>query len=444
MHAAPRDYRVLVVEDDPAHALLMEETLRGIATAVRTVKSRRDAVVQVESQRFDAMLIDVSLPDGNGFDLHEHVRTLPEQPAVVFVTSDDLAEHAVDALRAGAADYIVKRPRYLERLRSTVSELAGRACEPSPALGVREDDPLLGSSLAMERVRARIRQYGPLAATVLIAGETGTGKEVVARQLHAASPRAGRAFVAVNCAAVTASLFESELFGSVRGAFTGSAGDRDGLVRSADGGTLFLDEVGELPRELQAKLLRFLEDGSYRPVGASSERTSNARVIAATNRDLAEAVDRSEFRRDLYFRLNVLRIAVPPLRERPEDVALLVDRFLRLEGASARRCSVPALDELRAWAWPGNVRELRHVVQRTLAHVPSGEIARFDLDRGAAEPCAVEVQDLRTALLRHDGRLEAVARALGVSIRTVQRRMKVGGLSLAAFRVRTGRGRPAD
>jgi DNA-binding NtrC family response regulator len=429
--------RVLVVEDDPTHALLIETALDGLVDDVATARSCADAVRALREHRFDLLLIDVGLPDGSGFELQRKAARLPGSPPVVFVTSDDLAEHAVQALRAGAVDYVVKRPSYLDRLRESVVEHLQRSRRGA-------EHGLVGGSPAMQELRRLIARYGASPAAVLIVGETGTGKELVARALHAASPRAGGPFVAVNCAAIAATLFEAELFGSLRGAYTGSQQDRDGLVHAASGGTLFLDEVGELPRDVQAKLLRFLESRRFRPVGSAAERSADVRLLAATNRNLRQASEQGEFRVDLYYRLNVLRIRVPPLRERPDDIPALVSRFLDEEPAAAgRRIEPEAMRQLREWPWPGNVRELRHAVQRTLVQSEGDVITGFDLAfddvGGNGEDTSLDARLLEEALLRHGGRLAPVAAELGVSVRTVQRRIKDCGLRLADFRRNGGR-----
>jgi len=291
----------------------------------------------------------------------------------------------------------------------------------------------------MQIVRQRIREYAPAEATVLIGGETGTGKELTARALHAASSRAAGPFVAVNCAALPAELVESELFGSTRGAFTGASQTRPGLFDAARGGTLLLDEIGELPRSAQAKLLRVLEAGSYRPLGAVHERQADARVLAATNCDLAGLCACGEFRLDLYYRVAVLRIQLPPLRERRSDIPGLVRRFLERAGRPPEAVAPEAMARLLAHAWPGNVRELRSVVERTSLEAGAGSIEDFHLE-GAIEPAPAAVppgpgsaESVRV-LLEHRGRLAAAAAALGVSPRTLQRRLRAGGLSARMLR----------
>jgi transcriptional regulator with PAS, ATPase and Fis domain len=291
----------------------------------------------------------------------------------------------------------------------------------------------------MQTVRQRVREYGPAQATVLIGGETGTGKELTARALHAASPRAAGPFVAVNCAALPSELVESELFGSTRGAFTGASQTRPGLFDAARGGTLLLDEIGELPLGAQAKLLRVLEAGSYRPLGAIREKRAEARVLAATNRDLARLCASGGFRLDLYYRVAVLRIDLPPLRERRSDIPGLVHRFLEHAGRPPESVAPEAMARLLAHAWPGNVRELRSAIERTLLCAGAGPIDGFELEQAieaapsAAPPRAASDESVRV-LLEHRGRLAAAAAALGVSPRTLQRRLRAGGLSARTLR----------
>jgi DNA-binding NtrC family response regulator len=440
--------RILLVEDDPTHALLMTERLRSMASRIEHVPTCRDARRALDREDFDLVLLDLGLPDGSGFDLQGWLAERRDERAVVFVTSDDLAEHAVRALRSGACHYVVKRPNYLEQVAEAVSEALaarqGRAGAASSPQGSKALGALIGDSPAMHEVRRQIGEYGPSDAPVLITGETGTGKELVARALHEVSPRGGARFVAVNCAAIAPSLFESEVFGSVHGAYTGAGRDREGLVGAARGGTLFLDEIGELAPPAQAKLLRLLEAGSYRAVGASDEREADLRILAATNCGLEQAVARGEFRSDLYYRLHVLRIHLPPLRERRGDIPQLVEHFMARSRVdrSGRRATPEAVARLLVHAWPGNVRELEHTVERTLLAGGTGLVTRFDLGSWGefteweSPRHGMGAARLSELLRSHRGRLGPVARELGVSIRTVQRRLKELGLQLRDFRPR--------
>ena len=300
-------------------------------------------------------------------------------------------------------------------------------------------ESLSGGSARMQEVRRRVGEYGRTLAPVLIGGETGTGKELAARALHAASPRAAGPFVAVNCAALPPELVESELFGTLRGAFTGAFHTRPGLFDAARGGTLLLDEIGELPRSVQAKLLRVLEAGSFRPLGATRETPSEVRILAATNRDLLQLCASGEFRPDLYYRVAVLQIELPPLRERRADIPGLVAHFVARAGARPRTIAQASLARLLAHAWPGNVRELRSVVERALLRPDGEELDVGELEerpaavRGGEPPRAAATESLRV-LLEHHGRLAAAAAALGVSPRTLQRRLRADGLSARTLR----------
>jgi transcriptional regulator with PAS, ATPase and Fis domain len=302
---------------------------------------------------------------------------------------------------------------------------------------------LVGESRAMMSLRARVIRYAETEETVLILGETGTGKELIARLLHDLGPRQKSPFVAVNCAAIPGALAESELFGSTRGAYTGAVQCRSGLLSRANGGTLFLDEFGELAPEVQSKLLRALESGAYRPVGSSREERADTRIIAATNRDLETSVLRGEFRADLYYRINVLQIVAPPLRKHRGDIPQIVGRILGelLSAGSKIRVTESAMAELLHAPWSGNVRELKNVLRRSLVMSSGGVIDRLECDLhssernlAAARSQCTPVGRLIDVLTRNRGHIEAVAHELNVSVRTVQRRIKESGLRLRDFR----------
>jgi transcriptional regulator with PAS, ATPase and Fis domain len=296
----------------------------------------------------------------------------------------------------------------------------------------------------MRDVRVRIARCASRDVPVLVTGETGTGKELVARSVHLQSDRAREPFVAVNCAAIAAPLFESEVFGAQRGAYTGATRDRPGLVAAAGSGTLFLDEVGELALDAQAKLLRLLDAQHYRPVGDPREHRSQARIIAATNRDLCGEVEKGNFRRDLFYRLDVANIHMPALRERISDLPLLVDHFLEraADEFGHRKASRAALEALSLYEWPGNVRELEHVVTRTLMWDDAFEIEAFDVrvkqrpveGRCAAGRAQLQWSEAVRVLRTHRGRLSPSAEQLGVSVRTLQRRMRELGMNARDFR----------
>ena len=438
--------QVLVVEDEPSHALLIASSLEPLADEIVHVETGAEAISTVAWRRFDLVLLDVGLPDMSGLEVHRGIGGFPDPPPVIFVTVDDRVDDAVEALRNGAANYVVKRANYLETVARAAAEVLARGGAPRRRPACAEGaSSLVGTSSGIEHVRRLIAEYGPVEAPVLVLGETGTGKELVARELHAASARAGGPFVAVNCAAIPEALLESEFFGVRRGAFTGAEHDRPGLVAAAEGGTLFLDEIGDVPASLQAKLLRVLESRTYRALGATGERRSDVRIVAATHADLPSLVRDGRFREDLYYRLDVLRIELPPLRDRPSDVALLVQHFARRYAPGAElHFTSGALAELLVARWPGNVRELEHVVHRTLVHWRGGPIERFLLSPHVAQAPAAAVERpgreaLEQLLLRHGGRLAPVAAALGVSVRTVQRRLRRLGLHGPAFRRQAAR-----
>lgn len=428
----------------------MTETLAAIGVRPEHVSTCREAYRALHRKEFACVVIDLGLPDGSGHDIQRAIQRGSNPPPVVFVTADDRAESAIQVLQAGASEYLIKRPEYLEQLRKAVLKIVdfggevGSLPNSEDETRTREpaENPLVGRSRQMREVRTRIQRCGGRDVSVLITGETGTGKELVARAIHDTGARAGEPFIAVNCAAITGSLFESELFGSIRGAFTGAIRDRGGLFAAAGRGTIFLDEIGELPLDAQAKLLRVLEDRSYRAVGDTREVKSDARVIVATNRNLLEEVERGTFRQDLFYRLDVMSIAIPPLRERPADLPPLVEHFLSAEARvfGQRRATAPALDQLRVHSWPGNVRELRHAITRTLLWTDAIEIECFEIRSGGKPPDVPHNRrglgwnEVAEALREHTGRLRPSSEALQVSVRTLQRRMRDLGMNVRDFR----------
>jgi DNA-binding NtrC family response regulator len=367
---APR-IRVLVVDDDAevAHALAHKLTFVGydveVATAARPILARIDT----ERADWDVVLLDVGLPEVSGIDILKHLRDSGSIAAVIMLTGDDSANTAATCLRAGAFHYLTKPCLPIE-LASTVesaarhTSLRRRLARDSQAA---TSSLLIGESPAIRRLQSAIDRLATHDVAVLIQGESGTGKELVARALHAGGPP-GRPFLAVNCSAIPDTLIDTELFGHIKGAFTGAGSDRDGMFVEADGGMLFLDEIGDMPLHVQARLLRVLQEGEVRPVGSSAVRKVDVRVIAATHVNLAEAVAANRFREDLFYRLNVVALRVPPLRERVDDIPLLAAHFLRKHcGAGAPALTPDALDALIADPWPGNVRELENALLHAIA-----------------------------------------------------------------------------
>jgi len=376
--------RVLVVEDDSEMLDLVREHLEGEGYAVRGLGRGSEAIARLRQEAFDAILTDLRLPDTDGMEVLRIARETQGESPVILITAFGSIQTAIEAIRQGAYDYVTK-PFALEE----ISLLLAKALE---ARDLREEvrhlreavadryrfHNLLGASPAMQSVFVLVRQAAPSDANVLITGESGTGKELVAKALHWNSARAGRPFVPVNCAAVPAGLLESELFGHVKGAFTGAVGSRRGLFREAHGGTLFLDEIGDMAPELQAKLLRVIEDRSVRPVGKDEAIPVDIRLVAATNKDLPARIREGLFREDLYYRLAVIPIQLPPLRERKEDIPLLAEHFLRRAAAAAGKqiesFTPEAMAALLRHAWSGNVRELENVIERTVALTSGGHV----------------------------------------------------------------------
>ena len=437
-------YSVLVVDDEPGMCSFITRALATRCAEVQSAGSVELAAEMLEARPFDLLILDISLPGKSGVEWLHELRSHGYSEDVILITAFADVETAIGALRAGAADFILK-PFRLDQILAAVGRcfdrarlqrenyLLRRAITDQP--GVSADQAgLVGESPAMQEIRDLVRRLAPLPSTVLITGESGTGKEVAAAALHQLSGRAGRAFVPVNCGAIAPDVIESELFGHTKGAFTGADSARDGLFVYAQGGTLFLDEVGELPLPLQAKLLRVLEERRVRAVGSEREIPVDVRVIAATNRDLEAAVRDGRFRQDLYYRLDVVRIHIPPLCARSEDVEPLARHFMKRLSA---QLGVPPLALLpgilklmRAYPWPGNVRELRNVIERSLilGRFPPDCIGGKASDEAADDAPAdetlegVERRHILKVLAESGGNKSEAARRLGLSRKTLERK----------------------
>jgi two-component system, NtrC family, response regulator len=381
--------RLLVVEDEPDQRRLLCELLGAERYTVAEAANVAEAKAELVRAPIDLVISDWKLPDGDGGGLLAHVTEQFSDTAFVMVTAYGTIARAVEAIRAGADDYLTKpfeRQALLLSIERTLERrrLARENRRLTEEIGERDRlVDLVGRSAAMQRLFARVERLATTNATILLTGESGTGKELAARALHQLSTRRERPFVAVNCAAIPEGLLESEFFGVERGAFTGADRTRAGKFESADGGTLFLDEVGELPLMLQPKLLRALQEGRVMRVGGGREIAVDVRVVAASNRDLTAEVAAGRFRQDLFYRLNVVPLELPPLRERREDVPLLVEHFAqraaRRHGLAAPRFPPAVLRRLIEYSWPGNVRELANVVERLILLAESGTIAESDL-----------------------------------------------------------------
>ncbi len=381
--------RILVCDDEASLREMLRILLRREGYRVDVVDGVHAARDQLGSaDPYDAVITDLVMPDGTGMDVLDAVRTRSADTQILMVTAYATTEQAVEAMRRGAYDYVQKPFKNRELLATLEKALEKRAIVAENQTLRAEikarwtEGQLIGKSPAMDRLRDLIKRVANTTTSVLITGESGTGKEMVARALHFQSPRTEEAFVALNCGAIPENLIETELFGHTKGAFTGATGVKEGLFRAADGGTLFLDEVGELPAPMQVKLLRVLQDRKVRPVGGSTEVEIDVRVVAATNRDVESEVEAGTFREDLFYRLNVIRIEVPPLRERLEDVPVLAACFLAKHAAlQGRRLefSPEAMRWLAQQSYAGNVRELENIVERGVTLSPGNTVNREDL-----------------------------------------------------------------
>jgi len=381
-------HRIMIVDDNLEMARTLADGLAERGYDAVAIGSGREAQQRLAGGRFDAVVTDLRMPDVDGFQILTTSRELdPERPVIV-MTAYSAVDSAVQSIRQGAYHYLTK-PFKQDELAIFLGRALADVKVRHEAAALRQElrarfstASIIGHSAAMEALRDRILRVADAAAPVLVLGETGAGKGLVARALHADSRRAARAFVSVNCAALPEALLESELFGHVKGAFTGAVADRPGLFAEAHGGTLFLDEIAEMTAGLQAKLLHVLESARVRPVGASKDREVDVRIVAATHRNLAQRVREGTFREDLMYRLDVVSLTVPPLRDRPEDIRALCEHFLadaraRNPRSPLRQISQPAFDRLQRYRWPGNVRELAHVVEKMVLFT-EGEVARAE------------------------------------------------------------------
>jgi len=396
----------------------------------------------------DAILSDVVLPDASGLELMRLIRSAGRDRPVILITAHGTVELAVEAMKGGATDFLTKPVDY-ERLRALFAGMSSSLEAKRRAAETEGLGDLVGAGKAMRDVFDLIREIATTDVAVLITGESGTGKEVAARTIHSMSRRAAAPFVAINCAAIPAELMESEIFGHEKGAFTGAIGQRQGCFEMAHGGTLLLDEIAEMPLALQPKLLRVLEDGKVRRLGGRGEIVVDVRQLAATNQDPEEAIKKGSLREDLYYRLNVLRLHLPPLRERLEDVALLVARFVeranRRHGTSVEGLAPETLAALESYAWPGNVRELRNVLERGVVLAKTGRIGRDHLPLFLRDPAVRPSETIELPLgttvadaerelilktLEQTGNNKAeAARWLGVDVKTIRNKLKSYGLS---------------
>ncbi len=437
---------VLIVDDEADILELLELTLLRMGLGVERAEDLASATKLLQTRHFDLCLTDMRLPDGDGLELVRYIDTHCDDLPVAVITAHGSAENAVAALKAGAFDYIAK-PVSLEQLRTLVKSALSLA---QPADDKPGDDQLLGGSEAMSQVRQLIDKLSRSEAPVYISGESGSGKELAARLIHEKSARRSGPFVPVNCGAIPENLMESEFFGYKKGAFTGAEQDREGFFQAANGGTLFLDEVADLPLLMQVKLLRALQEKKVRKVGSTQEENADVRIISATHQNLADGVENGKFRQDLYYRLNVIELKMPSLRDMREDIPLItravLARFAKQHGATASELEEDALQALAQYDFPGNVRELENILERSLALSTGAKITSEDLqltpqqsvERAGVPDGKWPLQDYldrleKEAILEALGKTRfnrtAAAKMLGITFRSLRYRMERLGIT---------------
>ena len=448
--------QVLIVDDEPDIRELLELTLGRMNLETRSAENLKEAHELLTQFKFDLCLTDMRLPDGNGIDLVRHIQNKHPTLPVAVITAHGNMETAVTALKAGAFDFVSK-PLDINDLRNIVRAALRVGQAPAAQASQVGNQKLLGVSAAIDRVRALIEKLARGQAPVYIHGESGTGKELVARLIHELGPRTDKPFVPVNCGAIPEQLMESEFFGHKKGSFTGAVQDKDGLFKAADGGTLFLDEVGDLPVPMQVKLLRAIQERTVRPVGSQSEIRVDVRILSATHRDLHGLVREGKFRQDLYYRLNVIELAIPNLRSRPEDIPVLAEYLCQKLGASLGgeplTLAASALEGLSRYDFPGNVRELENILERAMTMCDGTEITAEDLhlpDSDLRDPldsadgtaasslsesesleeylARVEESAIRDALDRTQQNKTAAAKLLGITFRALRYKLEKLGI----------------
>jgi two-component system response regulator PilR (NtrC family) len=435
--------KVLVVDDEPDLLELLELTLSRMGLDTTRAQSVNDALRLLDREPFDLCLTDMRLPDGEGLRVVEYITQKALDVPVAVITAFGSAENAVAALKAGAFDYLAK-PVALEQLRALVKQALKVPEKPQPATSYQ----LLGESPAMQQVRGMIDRLAKSQAPVFINGESGSGKELAARMIHLKGPRAEQPFIAVNCGAIPENLMESEFFGYKKGAFTGAEGDRDGFFQAANTGTLFLDEVADLPLAMQVKLLRAIQEKKVRKVGSTTEEPVDTRIISATHKRLATLVENAEFRQDLYYRLHVIELAMPSLREMREDIPLIANAILaKLSRNGSAALEAEAVVALERYPFPGNVRELENILERGLSlatdsqHIsaedlhltPVADEADVNMPAGEKWPLQdyldrVERQAINEALEKTRYNRTAAAKLLGITFRAMRYRMERLGI----------------
>jgi DNA-binding NtrC family response regulator len=436
---------LLLVEDDPSVRSTITTFLELEGYAVEAVSSTAEALARLAANRYPIVVSDIYIDQRTGIDVLNAARSADPLAAVILMSARGSMETVMAATRGGAFDYLAK-PFELDSLLEIIKRAENAARPDEDDEDVDPEDPLptemIGSSAKLVEIYKTISRVAPTEALVLIEGETGTGKELIAHMLHANSLRAQQAFLPVDCASLAPSLIESELFGAVRGAFTGADRDRAGVFEAASGGTVFLDEIGEIDLNFQLKLLRFLQEKEIRPLGSAKPKKVDVRIIAATNRNLRRMVDEGKFREDLWYRLDVVRIEVPPLRERHGDVPLLAGAFLKRYNARYSmdaRLTESGVRALEEYTWPGNVRQLQHMMERLVILAPGARITEDAVDDAirssspreqSGETLAdTEMDQIRKVLAAAGGNKSRAARILGIERKTLYRKLERMGLA---------------
>nr|NJM03116.1 sigma-54-dependent Fis family transcriptional regulator [Desulfobacula sp.] len=437
--------KILIIEDEARMRRILQLVLETKGYLVETAADGEDGIIKWKAFQPDVVFTDLKMPRADGMEVLKHRNLKYPKTPLIILTAFGTVSTAVDAMKKGAFDYITKPVDNDIILEKVKSALAARA--PKPGAPTPDQPVLIGSSGVMKNIRKELELVASTATSVFITGESGTGKELAARTIHALSPRKHRPFIRVNCAAIPRELMESELFGHVKGSFTGAVQDRKGSFIQADSGTLFLDEIGDMPHDLQAKVLHAVEDKLIMPVGSAELVKIDVKIISATNQNIEEMVEDKKFRSDLYFRLNAYAIRMPPLRERPEDIPGLAEHFLsrfnREFGHPPSRILDPAMEELSRYAWPGNVRELKNRLERLALVSKGGDItgetaARLLGEKGHLDPgpSSVFQQDLfskekemiEEALITCGWNISKASRQLGITRNTLRYRIKKFGL----------------
>ncbi|MBI5739973.1 MAG: sigma-54-dependent Fis family transcriptional regulator [Nitrospirae bacterium] len=442
--------KILIVDDERDIRRALEFVLSGEGYSVETASNGIEAVDKLKNGEFDLVITDIKMDGLDGFGVLEQSKKISQPVPVIMITAFGSVESAVEAMKLGAADYIVK-PFMHDEIKLTIGRILEHSKlsfenmklrrQLSQQFGCKE---IVGLSESISKIFETIEKVGPTTANVLITGESGTGKGLVAETIHCTSPRRDMAFMSLNCAAIPEGLLESELFGYKKGAFTGATTDKPGLIVMADGGTLFLDEIGDMPMIVQSKLLKVLESGEVMPLGDTKKKTVDVRIISATNKDIEACINEKTFREDLYYRLNVIEIKVPPLRQRADDIPILVSHFLNVltgtSGANIKEFDQHAMKALISYKWPGNVRELRNVIERAIILSSGQTITINDLPVKlitGSEPAAedtplhplksmvseYEREVITNSLRRNKGNKELVVHELGIDLATLYRKM---------------------